>query len=50
LEINSGVNNEFIQFIPSVHQYTIALEEASQCPVLFGLQAMTNGIGLLLFY
>jgi len=30
---NSGVNNEFIQFIPSVHQYTIALEEASQCPV-----------------
>jgi hypothetical protein len=30
---NSGANNEFIQFIPSVHQYTIALEEASQCPV-----------------
>ncbi len=31
---NSGnANNEFIQFIPSVHQYTIALEEASHCPV-----------------
>ena len=30
---NSGANNELIQFIPSVHQYTIALEEASHCPV-----------------
>jgi len=30
---NSGATNEFIQFIPSVHQYTIALEEASHCPV-----------------
>ncbi len=25
--------NELIQFIPSVHQYTIALEEASHCPI-----------------
>ncbi|HET6768882.1 MAG TPA: M56 family metallopeptidase, partial [Chitinophagaceae bacterium] len=25
--------NDLIQFIPSVHQYTIALEEASHCPV-----------------
>ena len=30
---NSGANNGLIQFIPSVHQYTIALEEASDCPV-----------------
>ncbi len=30
---NSGADNELIQFIPSVHQYTIALEEASHCPV-----------------
>src|SRR5215204_477220 len=30
---NSVANNELIQFIPSVHQYTIALEEASHCPV-----------------
>jgi len=30
---NSGANNGLIQFIPSVHQYTIALEEASHCPV-----------------
>src|SRR6188474_3329451 len=30
---NNAVNNELIQFIPSVHQYTIALEEASHCPV-----------------
>src|SRR6187551_1525552 len=30
---NSGTNNGLIQFIPSVHQYTIALEEASDCPV-----------------
>jgi len=30
---NNGVNNELIQFIPSVHQYTIALEEASHCPI-----------------
>jgi len=30
---NSGTKNELIQFIPSVHQYTIALEEASHCPV-----------------
>ena len=30
---NSGSKNELIQFIPSVHQYTIALEEASHCPV-----------------
>src|SRR6187549_1409704 len=30
---NSGTNNGLIQFIPSVHQYTIALEEASHCPV-----------------
>src|SRR5436189_6483896 len=29
---NSGANNGLIQFIPSVHQYTIALEEASNCP------------------
>jgi len=27
-----GSKNELIQFIPSVHQYTIALEEASNCP------------------
>ena len=25
--------NDLIQLIPSVHQYTIALEEASHCPV-----------------
>lgn len=25
--------NELIQFIPSVHQYTVALEEASHCPI-----------------
>jgi hypothetical protein len=30
---NSDANNGLIQFIPSVHQYTIALEEASHCPV-----------------
>jgi len=30
---NSGANNGLIHFIPSVHQYTIALEEASHCPV-----------------
>jgi hypothetical protein len=30
---NTGANNGLIQFIPSVHQYTIALEEASDCPV-----------------
>ena len=30
---NSGTNNGLIQFIPSVHQYTIELEEASHCPV-----------------
>ena len=30
---NSSTNNGLIQFIPSVHQYTIALEEASHCPV-----------------
>ena len=29
---NSSANNKLIQFIPSVHQYTIALEEASNCP------------------
>lgn len=29
----SAASNDFIQLIPSVHQYTIALEEASQCPV-----------------
>ena len=29
---NSSANNGLIQFIPSVHQYTIALEEASNCP------------------
>ncbi|HEY5967731.1 MAG TPA: M56 family metallopeptidase [Chitinophagaceae bacterium] len=29
---NNGANNALIQFIPSVHQYTIALEEASHCP------------------
>ncbi|HEY6504083.1 MAG TPA: M56 family metallopeptidase, partial [Chitinophagaceae bacterium] len=33
LESNRAVTNEFVQFIPSVHQYTTALEEASQCPV-----------------
>ena len=32
LENNSGANNYLIQFIPSVHQYTLALEEASHCP------------------
>ena len=30
---NNGANNALIQFIPSVHQYTIALEEASHCPI-----------------
>jgi hypothetical protein len=30
---DSSSKNEFIQLIPSVHQYTIALEEASDCPV-----------------
>jgi hypothetical protein len=30
---NSGTNNGLIQFIPSIHQYTIALEKASHCPV-----------------
>ena len=30
---NSDANNGLVQFIPSVHQYTIALEEASDCPV-----------------
>ena len=30
---NSSDNNGLIQFIPSVHKYTIALEEASHCPV-----------------
>ncbi|HEX6170042.1 MAG TPA: M56 family metallopeptidase, partial [Chitinophagaceae bacterium] len=30
---NSGSKNDLIQFIPSVHQYTIALEEASHCPI-----------------
>ena len=30
---NSGANNGLIQFIPSVHQYTMALEKASDCPV-----------------
>ncbi len=33
LENNRISGNEMVQFIPSVHQYTIALEEASQCPV-----------------
>lgn len=30
---NSGSKNELIQLVPSVHQYTIALEEASHCPI-----------------
>jgi len=30
---NSGANSALIQFIPSVHKYTIALEDASHCPV-----------------
>jgi len=30
---NSGAENNIIRLIPSVHQYTIALEEASVCPV-----------------
>jgi hypothetical protein len=30
---DSGSKNDLIQFIPSVHQYTIALEEASHCPI-----------------
>ena len=30
---NSGSKNDLIQLIPSVHQYTIALEEASHCPI-----------------
>src|SRR5215204_5343965 len=30
---SSGSKNDLIQLIPSVHQYTIALEEASHCPV-----------------
>jgi beta-lactamase regulating signal transducer with metallopeptidase domain len=29
---NSGASKGLIQFIPSVHQYTKALEEASNCP------------------
>jgi len=28
-----GTENRIIQFIPSVHQYTTALEEASHCPI-----------------
>ena len=30
---HSGSKNELVQLVPSVHQYTIALEEASHCPV-----------------
>ena len=30
---NSDSKNDLIQLIPSVHQYTIALEEASHCPI-----------------
>ena len=30
---NNGPEKNIIQFIPSVHQYTIALEEASHCPI-----------------
>ena len=30
---NSGSKNDIIHLIPSVHQYTAALEEASHCPV-----------------
>jgi len=30
---NIGSKNDLLQFIPSVHQYTIALEEASHCPI-----------------
>ena len=30
---NNGSEKNIIQLIPSVHQYTIALEEASHCPV-----------------
>ena len=29
----SGSENNIIQFIPSVHEYTTALEEASHCPI-----------------
>jgi beta-lactamase regulating signal transducer with metallopeptidase domain len=30
---NNGSEKNIIQLIPSVHQYTIALEEASHCPI-----------------
>ena len=30
---NSASKSELIQLVPSVHQYTIALEEASHCPI-----------------
>ncbi|MBL7741063.1 MAG: M56 family metallopeptidase [Chitinophagaceae bacterium] len=33
LEKNEGAGNGIMQFIPSVHQYTVALEEASHCPI-----------------
>ena len=33
LQNGNASANELIQFIPSVHQYTIALEEASHCPI-----------------
>src|SRR5215203_2141483 len=33
IETNSASENELVKFIPSVHQYTIGLEKASNCPV-----------------
>src|SRR5687767_11259835 len=33
IDNNNGARNDLIQFIPSVHRYTVALEEASHCPV-----------------
>jgi BlaR1 peptidase M56 len=33
VDTNAASKSEFIQLIPSVHQYTVALEEASHCPI-----------------
>ncbi|MBC7949766.1 MAG: hypothetical protein H7Y42_17910 [Chitinophagaceae bacterium] len=33
LQRNEAGRNDIVQMIPSVHQYTIAMEEASHCPI-----------------
>jgi beta-lactamase regulating signal transducer with metallopeptidase domain len=55
---NSNTTNGFVKIIPSVHEYTVALEEASHCPMPiwstnydkwdFIAFALMTGAGLLL--